>query len=518
MANWWENDPVVGGEQKDAAPARPSPKTDAPPPKTPDKYYLENRETGFVDKLWDGAKRLGFPVYRMQRDLQTVDDLVRTVARGATFGWADTAVGKLSGTGTEFERARTSEAMTRTGNAGKAAEFGGSMMTAGGLMKAAPALFGAATGQSLIARGVAGAGSGAAIGAVDAAGHDENITRGAVVGGVAGGILAPVGELAGKGLARLTNRLSGVENPTTAALYEKAKSLYRAADDAGVRLSQSSWNDAVHKVNVAAAEAAVDARTDKAAFTALKAFDELAGQQMTLSQVEKQRQFINRVITNLTDDQKSSLPVLMSMRSALDDWVGGLRKSDIVAGDLDVGVTSLVEARKLWNSRSKLEVIEGAFDKAENAAPTQPFDSAIRSQFRVVANRPDFKKRWTAEEQRAILGVVRGGSINGLISSLGLLGRLAGPAGLGGGVGFGLGGPTGAVVGAGVGATLQGVQSSAARGAADDARLLIGTGSPPPLVGGAGTLGRTLGVVGGITEGKKAMEPEKLKPKAGLFQ
>lgn len=113
-------------------------------------------------------------------------------------------------------------------------------------------------------------------------------------------------------------------------------------------------------------------------------------------------------------------------------------------------------------------MIEGAFDKAENAAPTQPFDSAIRSQFRIVANRPDFKKRWTAEEQRAILGVVRGGSINGLISSLGLLGRLAGPAGLGGGVGFGLGGPTGAVVGAGVGATLQGVQSSAARGAADD--------------------------------------------------
>ncbi|TCL70463.1 hypothetical protein [Rhizobium sp. BK251] len=523
MVEWWESAPIVTNNEK-AAPLRGGPpKSDASQSgylssgsgvrsssaPSSDREYLDNREKGFVDKVWDWTqKAAGNEWERTKRDFQTIDDLVRVTARGMTFGWADAAAGYMSGTGTEAERARTDAAKSRQGVTGALAELGGSMATTGGLMKLAPAAFGAAQGQSMGMRAVAGAGSGAAIGGLDAAGRGEDIARGAAIGAAAGGVLAPAGELAGKVGARFMNR--GVEPRTSEAITAEARKLYKTADDAGVRLSQSSWNNAVEEVNRAAAKANIDPRTDRAAVTALDAFRELQGQQMTLTQAEAQRQFLNKVISNLPESDQSSMPVLMSMKGALDDWIGGLKAADIVAGDIDVGRQSLVSARKFWTARGKVEILERAFDKAENAG--QPFDAAIRGQFRSIANAKDFNKRWTAPEKRAIQAVARSGGIDSLMSSLGLLGKLAvGPAVAGGGAGYAVGGPLGMGIGAGVGAVARGAEYLATTGAARDAQLLISNGTVPASIGKAGTLGRVLGMSGGMEAGKRALAPEKLR-------
>lgn len=114
-----------------------------------------------------------------QKPFKAADDLVRLAADGMTFGFADKLAGYMSGDGTEAERAKTADAMSRAGSAGLAAELGGGLATPAGL---------ANTGITAVrlpgALGRLGglAADGAAIGVADALGHDQDVTTGAALG------------------------------------------------------------------------------------------------------------------------------------------------------------------------------------------------------------------------------------------------------------------------------------------------------------------------------------------------
>ncbi len=145
----------------------------------PDDYYIESREPTFVDELYNMGKKMGFPVDRMIRDAQSVDDTVRNLAYGATFGQADRLAGALSGKGTKYERGKTAEALARNPGLGKAARFAGNMASIGGLSKAVPSLMGAGPGQGLVERTLAGGASGAAMGASESEAEGESPIHGA---------------------------------------------------------------------------------------------------------------------------------------------------------------------------------------------------------------------------------------------------------------------------------------------------------------------------------------------------
>ncbi|MDX8514950.1 HNH endonuclease signature motif containing protein [Mesorhizobium captivum] len=130
--------------------------------------------------------------------LAAADDIARLVADGGTFGHADKIAARIDSLiyGKDYrvllpeERAKTQDASDRAGSAGTVAELlgaylatrvlGGAGITLGGFGTAMEGLSG------LLARsGLAGI-EGAAYGAVDAAGHDEDIGSGAVSGGLWG--------------------------------------------------------------------------------------------------------------------------------------------------------------------------------------------------------------------------------------------------------------------------------------------------------------------------------------------
>jgi hypothetical protein len=73
---------------------------------------------------------------------QAADDIVRSVANGATFGFADKLAGYMNGTGTDAERAKSQEALDRAGGAGTVAELTGAVATPIGLARNGVALAG----------------------------------------------------------------------------------------------------------------------------------------------------------------------------------------------------------------------------------------------------------------------------------------------------------------------------------------------------------------------------------------
>ncbi|MER9306599.1 hypothetical protein [Mesorhizobium sp. M0496] len=141
------------------------------------------------------------------KPLVALNDTVRLMADGATFGYADkfaaTMNSLISGSSYEDElaaaRAGTQDARDRAGSAGTAAEVLGAYLSGGGLGNAGITLTGrfgtvAMEGLSgLLARTGLVATEGAAYGALEAAGHDQPIGNGATSGalwGAGGGVLA----------------------------------------------------------------------------------------------------------------------------------------------------------------------------------------------------------------------------------------------------------------------------------------------------------------------------------------
>lgn len=476
----------------------------------PDDYYIESRDPTFVDELYNMGKKMGFPVDRMIRDAQSIDDTVRNLAYGATFGQADRLVGALSGKGTKYERGKTAEALARNPGLGKAARFAGSMASAGGLTKAAPSLMGAGPGQGLVERIVAGGASGAAMGASESEAEGESPIHGAVAGAVAGGLVAPAVAGAFKLGGRFLNRMRGIETPTLTALHDEGDALMEAGRQAGVTIKQSAWKQGVDAVFNAAKRASP--KINQEVYPVLQDFKNMSKKPITLDGIETQRKLINKTIRETPANDIETRDILSDMKDALTDWQLKLTAKDAQSGDPAAAVQLFQKGRKTWAARHKMEILDNTLSNADGSS--QPYDAAIRTEFRKLERRRDFKFRWNTQEQKTIKEIVRSTSITSLIANLGRLGSYTvGPTGIGALIGHSLGGPVGAVAGASVGAgsTLAAQQLSgmSARGAASDLQHLVGTGSFPPMVRGAENFGRALGVTGGINTINPYIQPRK---------
>jgi len=160
---------------------------------------------------------------------QAADDVVRLMANGATFGYADKLAGWANGTGSNTERQLSEDASTRAGYAAIPAELIGGVVSGGGLAKAgltagrfasqAPGVFGAGT------RTAAMAADGAGFGALSATGNDTDIGTGALFGGALGGAIP----LAGKAIGAMGgNQVLSALMPESAAAA-KLSEVYRRA-------------------------------------------------------------------------------------------------------------------------------------------------------------------------------------------------------------------------------------------------------------------------------------------------
>jgi hypothetical protein len=152
---------------------------------------------------------------------EAADDIVRLGVNGVTFGYADKFAGYMGGEGVEAERAKSAQASERAGLAGTIAEVGGSVIPAVGAARAGlTAASVLPKGAGLIGRSAAAGVDGAALGAVYASGHDEDIAQGAMVGALAGGAgnaaVEAVPDIVRFGAAILRRRAQAVGDGATA--------------------------------------------------------------------------------------------------------------------------------------------------------------------------------------------------------------------------------------------------------------------------------------------------------------
>jgi hypothetical protein len=345
----------------------------------------------------------------------------------------------------EKNRALEKEARAQSPVASTVGDVAGGLITGGALMKGGATLLNAAkpTLPSMVGRGAA---EGAAYGGVYGFGAGEGIEDRTSRAGIAAAFGAGTGGVLGGVAARGARKAAEATVPSSATLKSDATKAYKAADDAGLAVSQKSFSGAVDDIAAEAKKAGIDRTIHPNATAAIGRLREAAdaGDQ-TLSELDILRRVAQGAAGSVVKDERRIGRLVIEK---LDDYVNGLKPGDVVAGNAKAGVEAIKDARALWTKKSKAEVLEALVEKAKNSAPNfsgSGMENALRTQFRQLANNPNRMRQFSPAEQAAIKKVARGGPIENIARALG---KFA-PTGivstaLGGGVGFQLGGPVGA--------------------------------------------------------------------------
>jgi len=208
----------------------------------------------------------------------------------------------------------------------------------------------------------------------------------------------------------------------------------------------------------------------------------------SLHDLELLRRSLRNAAGNTLD--KSSQALSARLIEKLDDAVDGLSAANIAAGN-QTGrpvIDALKEAREVYRTGSKAQLVEDAMTKAQSQA--SGVENGLRIQFRRILDNPKLRRNFNKTEIDAIEQVAKGNfTTNALrwLGSFGLpidqgrsaLGSLMG-GGVGASIGSAVGGPVGAAIGApllmGVGTAARMGANSATRNAASVAEALVKSG------------------------------------------
>lgn len=281
------------------------------------------------------------------------------------------------------------------------------------MVMAAPAAFGAGAG-SLGLRMAASGASGAALGGADAAvrseGDMEHTGKGALIGALLGG----AGPAVAAGAGRLAGALAGKVRPGEPApsidqLRGSANAAYKAADDAGLVISQPAVTSAVDDLGRIAADAGFHPRIHPKVAAALDAVAEAKAGPQSLERMDQYRRILKSAASSSEPDERRIASALID---ALDDKLSALTPKDVIAGNAEEGVAALTKARELWSRMRKSELVAEALEKAERRAASTGsggnLENAIRQNVRAILDNPRKARLFSAEEREAMETVVRG--------------------------------------------------------------------------------------------------------------
>lgn len=384
---------------------------------------------------------------------QAADDVARLAASGLTLDLADNLSSRLSGRPLEQERALTQAARERAGGAGLVAEYAPMLAGPMGLSRlgvsAARAIPDALS--TLATRSLASAAEGAGWGALSATGHGEDVSTGAKLGAIAGGL----GNVAGEAVSGLARRVGGFFHPaapTAAEAKAGASAAYEAADRAGVVVRPSFVSQLQQDVQGALANEAYTPRVHTGVSAVLDEIGSMQGQNVTLKGLENIRKL---TVDLIKSGDPASARLGGVMRERVDDALNNMNQSHVLTGNRTEGVQALREARRGWMTSRKLEAVEEALGAATGQAESTggSLEGGIRRRFEALLRGPQ-ARFWTPDERRAIQQVSRMDSMDAAINLLGRLSPTSGviPAMVSGGAALQTGGMSLPVSAAAVGA------------------------------------------------------------------
>lgn len=377
------------------------------------------------------------------------DDLMRAVANGFTLGYADKIAGWAGGEGTEAERAKTDEAWMRGGSATPVATIGGSIATGLGAARHGATLIGrfgtgAMTGaKGLGARAGLAAIEGAGYGALSAMGQDEDISDGALMGAITGGLASPALEAAQAGIRGVLRGTS----PTSLTIEEAraaGQRAYEAADAAGVAFTPQAVDRVRSNVTQQLADFGYDPALQPGAAAVLKRLDDLGGQNVTLKGLETLRKVASNGYVQGNPSNNRMIDMLVE---TIDDVVDNPAAGDVLMGDAKAGSAALQTARDMWRRVSRASQVQGALTDAEFQTARSGFggntDNPIRQ--RLDSIRKSGARGFTPDEREALELAIKGTPVQNVFRRLGAFspdrafGSITGAGAVGGGFAAGAG-------------------------------------------------------------------------------
>lgn len=439
-----------------------------------------------------------------------VDDTSRTMLDGATFGYGDKAAAGLGSllTGQSYEealkgeRAATQAAFDRAGDAGTAGQVTGALMTGGALAKGGLTLEGRLGThlmpgvKGLLARTGLMATEGAAHGALDAAGHDHDMKSGAVAGAI-GGV---AGSVAADGLNSLVRKISAAGKgppkvPDLTKLKQSAKKAYEDADNAGIVIKPEGMARLNDSIKTSLAHIGYDPLLQPEMAGVLDRLGKAGAENITLKGVDG----IRRIAKDAKATQDpSERAIAAHVVNKIDDFVGALKKSDVLSSDPFKGHTALKTAKSLWSRVSKHERLTATIERAEKAAASSGPGANVENSIRQNLQGELEKGRGYTPDEKALLQQMVTGSPGQ--KALRLAGKLAPtgsvPSGLAPSAGALLGGMVAGPVGGALGASLPAMGTASkflaeknTRQAVDALQILVrGGGDAAALKKAQGTL------------------------------
>jgi hypothetical protein len=235
---------------------------------------------------------------------------------------------------------------------------------------------------------------------------------------------------AGGAASLLKGRKAAV--PTVADLEAESRALYDAAKARGVLVSHTVFDDAIDDIVRKAQAFPIDEQLTPATWRVIQRLNEMRGTSVDLEDLDTLRKVIGLAAGA---ESKADRAAAMQIMSEFDRFTAGLRPADVLSGDPQAAMNDILRARSLWSRKAKAETIEQIFERARNAVGANytaaGMQTALRQQFRQIANDPLQLRRFTKEEQGVIKEIVRGGTVENFLR---LIGKFAPRGAISGGI------------------------------------------------------------------------------------
>jgi hypothetical protein len=283
----------------------------------------------------------------------------------------------------------------------------------------------AATGG---ARALLGAGTGAAIGGLSELADTkdaEKALQSAAIGGAIGGVAAPVAEKLVGGAVNAAGKAFQKKPaiPSTEELKTASQSAYALADQAGLVVKPQGVQALSADVKQMLANEGYHPSLQGKIAPVLEELDNLASGNVTLKGLDVLRKMTSAA--RMDADPSTRRLGAMTIEK-IDDFLNNLSPADVLMGDAKNGVSALKEARSLWSSYRKADMVDEALKMAEMRAQSTyaggNLENAIRQEFRKILQNKKKSAAFNDAEKAALARIITG---NGGQGTLRLLGKLA---------------------------------------------------------------------------------------------
>jgi hypothetical protein len=327
-----------------------------------------------------------------QKPIVAGSDILQTFANGATMGFGDKAVAgaRSFATGNDYAselaeaRRQTTGARNRSGGAGLASEISGAIaapvaLAGKGLTLAGRGGTAAMTGaKGLAARSALMGAEGAGYGAVTAAGNDQDIGAGAMLG-AAGGV---GGNIIGEGISAGVGKVAGWFNKKPSPpmgmdkLAANKEAAYKLSEKAGVIIKPEGMKHLADKVEADLANFGYDPDLHPGAKVALKKITEKLGQNVTLKGLDTIRKTAGNAYVQ---GNKSNNAAVSKIIQHIDDLIES-NDPNLMAGlDTAVGTKALKIAREYAKRSFKMEKANNLILKGNQMADRNITDTRVKS-------------------------------------------------------------------------------------------------------------------------------------------